>query len=94
MVSREHLPIDTVISDLATRSGSATDTNTDYFDEFREHIEVLAGYWQSTLVDARKIELWLDDGASLVVSSELLKSFTLFTLMQSGHAHVHEHGIE
>ncbi|GLB10873.1 hypothetical protein AtubIFM57258_007285 [Aspergillus tubingensis] len=66
MVSREHLPIDTVISDLATRSGSATDTNTDYFDEFREHIEVLAGYWQSTLVDAREIELWLDDGASLV----------------------------
>ncbi|GAQ45049.1 hypothetical protein AtubIFM55763_004726 [Aspergillus tubingensis] len=66
MVSREHLPIDTVISDLATRLGSATDTNTEYLDEFREHIEVLAGYWQSTLVDARKIELWLDDGASLV----------------------------
>ncbi|XRM44431.1 hypothetical protein ABZX51_007570 [Aspergillus tubingensis] len=66
MVSREHLPINAVISDLAIRSGSATDTNTDYFDEFREHIEVLAGYWQSTLVDARKIELWLDDGASLV----------------------------
>ncbi|PYH71326.1 uncharacterized protein BO88DRAFT_413488 [Aspergillus vadensis CBS 113365] len=65
MASRQHLPMDAVISDLATRSGSATDTNTEYFNEFREHIEVLAGYWQSTLVDARKIELWLDDGASL-----------------------------
>ncbi|GKZ24190.1 hypothetical protein AbraIFM66951_004012 [Aspergillus brasiliensis] len=67
MTGREYVPIDTVISDLAAaraRSGSATDTNTEYFNEFREHIEVLAGYWQSTLVDAREIELWLNDGAS------------------------------
>ncbi|GKZ31385.1 hypothetical protein AbraIFM66950_011931 [Aspergillus brasiliensis] len=67
MIGREHVPIDTVISDLAAarvRSGSASDTNTEYFNEFREHIEVLAGYWQSTLVDAREIELWLNDGAS------------------------------
>lgn len=60
------------MSDLATRSGSGTDTNTEYFNEFREHIEVLAGYWQSALVDAREIELWLNDGASSVVSSKIL----------------------
>ncbi|GKZ74013.1 hypothetical protein AnigIFM60653_005285 [Aspergillus niger] len=66
MANWEYVPIDRIISDLATRSGSGTDTNTEYFNEFREHIEVLAGYWQSTLVDAREIELWLNDGASFV----------------------------
>ncbi|GLA50437.1 hypothetical protein CBS115989_7750 [Aspergillus niger] len=66
MANWEYVPIDRVMSDLATRSGSGTDTNTEYFNEFREHIEVLAGYWQSALVDAREIELWLNDGASSV----------------------------
>ncbi|KAB8264161.1 hypothetical protein BDV32DRAFT_92771 [Aspergillus pseudonomiae] len=64
----EYVPITTVISDLATQgqSGSAEDTNTEYFNEFREHIGVLAGYWGSTLIDAREIESWLKMGASLV----------------------------
>ncbi|GAB1207091.1 hypothetical protein APSETT445_005798 [Aspergillus pseudonomiae] len=68
MTNQEYVPITTVISDLATQgqSGSAEDTNTEYFNEFREHIGVLAGYWGSTLIDAREIESWLKMGASLV----------------------------
>ncbi|GAB1197559.1 hypothetical protein APSETT444_006856 [Aspergillus pseudonomiae] len=70
MTNQEYVPITTVISDLATQgqSGSAEDTNTEYFNEFREHIGVLAGYWGSTLIDAREIESWLKMGASLVTS--------------------------
>ncbi|OGM42559.1 hypothetical protein ABOM_007946 [Aspergillus bombycis] len=68
MTKREHVPIRTVISDLATRAqpGGAEATNTEYFNEFREHIGVLAGYWGSTLIDAREIEAWLKDGAFAV----------------------------
>ncbi|KAK1143038.1 hypothetical protein N8T08_007102 [Aspergillus melleus] len=63
---RERVPVKRVLSDLATehQSANASD-NTEYFDEFREHIGVLAGYWGGTLIDARQIEAWLKDGANV-----------------------------
>lgn len=57
-----------VFSNLASQHQSMrANDNTEYFNEFREHIGVLAGYWGSTLIDARQIEAWLKDGASVVV---------------------------
>ncbi|PLB44182.1 hypothetical protein P170DRAFT_392255 [Aspergillus steynii IBT 23096] len=64
MSNRERVPMSKVLKDLATQDG-ADDTNTEYFNEFREHIGVLAGYWGSTLIDARQIEAWLKDGAAV-----------------------------
>ncbi|KAI1639325.1 hypothetical protein F4809DRAFT_596639 [Biscogniauxia mediterranea] len=67
MATDERVPLETVIRDVATPEPSSTsvkDLKTDYFDAFRKHIEVLAGYWSSTLIDARQIEDWLKLGAS------------------------------
>ncbi|KAI5919829.1 hypothetical protein F4810DRAFT_469308 [Camillea tinctor] len=67
MATNERVPMETVLRDVATEGPLSTDARglkTMYFDEFRKHIRVLAGYWSSTLIDARKIEGWLKDGAS------------------------------
>ncbi|KAI0008854.1 hypothetical protein F4779DRAFT_618258 [Xylariaceae sp. FL0662B] len=68
MAIKERVPLRTVMNGLAmqAQSESADDDNTEYFDEFRDNIRVIAGYWVSTIADAREIEAWLKDGASLV----------------------------
>ncbi|KAE8395960.1 hypothetical protein BDV23DRAFT_144068 [Aspergillus alliaceus] len=49
------------------------DVNAKYFSDFRDNVSILNTYWSATIVDARSIETWLEDGASWVDFPEYME---------------------